>query len=56
MCRSHNAYLAERDYGKEAMKRYRRSGGRVSEPTVAYFARRLERRAVSIHRAVDMPS
>ena len=26
MCRAHNAYMAERDYGKEALERYRRSG------------------------------
>jgi hypothetical protein len=56
MCKMHNAYLAEREYGKDVMQRYRRNGDRVSEPTVAYFARRLERRAVSIHRALDMPS
>ena len=34
MCRAHNAYLAVHDYGREAMARYRGSGGRVSE-TVA---------------------
>ena len=55
-CRAHNAYLAEREYGMEVMQRYRRNGDRVSEPTVAYFARRLERRAVSIDLAVDRPS
>jgi hypothetical protein len=32
MCRQHNAYPAEREYGKEAMGRHRRNGGRVSEP------------------------
>ncbi len=26
MCRVHNAYMAERDYGKKVMERYRRSG------------------------------
>jgi len=35
-CRTHNAYLAERDYGKNVMDRYRRRGGRVSEPAPAY--------------------
>jgi 5-methylcytosine-specific restriction endonuclease McrA len=36
LCRVHNGYLAERDYGKEVMERYRRSGDRVSEPTIFY--------------------
>jgi hypothetical protein len=27
MCRAHNAYLAERDYGRESMARSRRSAG-----------------------------
>lgn len=31
-CRPHNAYLAERDYGKEVMARYRRTASRVSRP------------------------
>jgi hypothetical protein len=30
MCRAHNQYLAEHDYGKRAMARHRRSGTRVS--------------------------
>jgi hypothetical protein len=36
MCRAHNAYLAERDYGKDVMeqyKKYGRSSGRVYEPS-----------------------
>jgi hypothetical protein len=32
MCRAHNAYLAECDYGREAMARHRRTS-RVSQPT-----------------------
>ena len=38
VCRCHNGYLAERDYGKAVMGRYRRSSstGRVSEPTAVY--------------------
>ena len=28
MCHTHNAYLAERDYGKEAMARHRRTAKR----------------------------
>ena len=31
-CRAHNLYQAERDYGEEVMKKYRRNGSRVSEP------------------------
>ena len=37
VCRTHNAYFAERDYGEEVMERYRRSGSRVSEPAATYF-------------------
>ncbi|MGH9388644.1 MAG: HNH endonuclease [Vicinamibacteria bacterium] len=36
MCKSHNAYLAERDYGKNVMDQYRRSGSRVSESAPVY--------------------
>ena len=36
LCRAHNGYLAERDYGKEVIERYRRSAGRVSEPSAVY--------------------
>ena len=38
-CRTHNAYLAEGDYGKEVVDRYRinrRSGSRVSEAAAVY--------------------
>jgi hypothetical protein len=31
MCRQHNAYVAELDYGKERIERYRRRGHRVFE-------------------------
>ncbi len=41
MCRQHNAYLAEREYGKDKMDRYRRGGGRVSEPAISYDGARL---------------
>jgi len=34
MCRAHNEYLAERDYGREAMARYPRSGKRVSDAAI----------------------
>jgi hypothetical protein len=36
MCHRHNAYLAERDYGKNVFVRYRRNGDRVSEPSPGY--------------------
>ena len=35
-CRVHNEYEAERDYGKEAVTRYRNSTERVGEPLSAY--------------------
>jgi len=38
LCRVHNRYRAEQDYGKEVMDRYRRSGSRVSEPGPVYIA------------------
>ena len=37
MCRVHNTLLAERDYGKEVMKKYRGHGSRVSEPAPIYY-------------------
>jgi hypothetical protein len=36
MCRTHNLYLAECDYGKEVIDRYRHSPSRVSEPAAFY--------------------
>jgi hypothetical protein len=36
VCKPHNEYLAERDYGKDVMDQYRRSGGRVSESAPVY--------------------
>lgn len=38
MCRAHNAYLAEIEYGKKVMEKYRRRDGRVSETGPGYFA------------------
>jgi hypothetical protein len=34
MCRAHNAYLAERDYGREVMASHRRQRSRASPPAV----------------------
>jgi hypothetical protein len=37
MCRAHNVYLAERDYGTALMKKYRRSGEvRESKPVYGF--------------------
>jgi hypothetical protein len=36
LCGTHNAYLAEHDYGKEFMERFRNSNRRVSEPVAVY--------------------
>jgi hypothetical protein len=36
LCRRHNLYLAERDYGKSVMDKYRKKEGRVSETAPAY--------------------
>jgi len=36
MCRTHNTLMAEQDYGKEVMKRFRRSASCVSEPIRGY--------------------
>jgi len=38
MCRAHNALMAEHDYGKEVMGRFRRSASRVSRPAAAWGA------------------
>jgi hypothetical protein len=37
MCRTHNAYRAECDYGKAYMERCRSSPSRISEPETAYL-------------------
>ena len=37
-CKVHNALMAEHDYGKEKMERFRRSASRVSEAGAAYGA------------------
>jgi 5-methylcytosine-specific restriction endonuclease McrA len=36
LCRQHNVYAAELDYGKDRMNRYRRAADRVSEASPAY--------------------
>jgi hypothetical protein len=38
VCRTHNVYLAEHDYGRAWMERYRRSPDRVSEPSPVFMA------------------
>ena len=37
LCPAHNRYLAERDYGKEVMGRYRRSSSAAREPAPVYM-------------------
>ena len=39
MCRAHNTLLAEQDYGKDIIARFRAAGGRTSVPVDAYGAR-----------------
>ena len=36
VCRTHNLYLAEQDYGKDVIEQYGCSGTRVSEPAAVY--------------------
>jgi len=43
MCKQHNLYMAELDYGKEHMDRYRRSADVVREPSPTYGLRRAFR-------------
>jgi hypothetical protein len=40
MCRARNAYLAELDYGKGVMEKYRKRGDRVSEEGPGYIVSR----------------
>jgi hypothetical protein len=54
MCRAHNIYLAERDYGKEKMKKYRGNVGRVSEPAPIYYAVAPSRSATGVE-AIPSP-
>ena len=42
MCRQHNIYAAELDYGKEWMKKYRRRDDRVSEGAPEYASGRAQ--------------
>jgi hypothetical protein len=39
VCHSHNAYQAERDYGKDVAEKFHRGGSRVSEPRATYGVR-----------------
>jgi len=36
LCRAHNRYMVEKDYGKEKMDQYRRSADRVREPAPSF--------------------
>ena len=39
MCKQHNLYMAEKDYGKDFMDQYRRSADVVREPAPSYGLR-----------------
>ena len=39
VCRVHNAHYAEKDYGRDVMERYRRSGNCAREPAPGYSVR-----------------
>ncbi len=40
LCGPHNFYMAEMDYGKDKMERYRRSADRVGEPDPSFSSSR----------------
>ena len=42
LCRVHNLYMAEMDYGKDKMERFTRSADRVGEPTPRIYSFRTE--------------
>jgi hypothetical protein len=56
LCRTHNGYLAERDYGKEVIERYRRSPSRVSEPAAVYTFSNRATRARRVGTAAPSPA
>ncbi len=45
LCRAHNRYRAERDYGRDTMDRYRRAASRAREPEPVYFVNGIRRDA-----------
>ena len=44
MCTTHNALMAERDFGRDVMDQYRRSVDRVSEPLPVFYVSADDRR------------
>ena len=56
MCTQHNAYMADRDYGKEKMDEYRRSADRVGEPLPVFELRLdgVDRAAQSAYSFFDL--
>jgi hypothetical protein len=56
VCRTHNLYLAERDYGKEVMERYRSSPSRVSEPAAVYTFSNRDTRALRVEPGTLSPA
>jgi hypothetical protein len=51
MCRTHNVLMAERDYGREVMARFRRSGNRRSEPVTIHGHPAAETRGCRLGRS-----
>jgi hypothetical protein len=49
LCRTHNALLAERDYGHETMERHRRGPDRASEARVVYGGMRRRPAVLLLH-------
>jgi len=55
VCKAHNAYLAEHDYGREAMARFRRSGKRVGKAAAALLFGPRQATCARDRRAPDAP-
>jgi hypothetical protein len=56
LCKVHNAHLAERDYGKEVIERYRCSPSRVSELAAVYTFSNRATRARRVDPAAPTPA
>ena len=53
LCRVHNLYMAEKDYGKKKMEQYRRSADCVREPAPSIELRPDGAQHPSQHRAAE---
>jgi HNH endonuclease len=56
VCRAHNTYFAEQDYGKTFMDRYRSSGNRVCENTPLYGTDNQSARPRRVGRVASWPT